>query len=43
MLVPMDAKDKTKGAALKAFLTWGLTEGQKHAAPLRMLRWRSRL
>ena len=29
MLIPMDAKDKTKGVALKAFLTWGITEGQK--------------
>jgi len=29
MLVPRDAKDKTKGATLKAFLTWGITDGQK--------------
>jgi len=34
MLVPMDVKDKTKGAALKAFLTWGITVGQKECAPL---------
>jgi phosphate transport system substrate-binding protein len=29
MLVPRDAKDKTKGATLKAFLIWGITDGQK--------------
>ncbi len=34
MLVPRDVKDKTKGATLKAFLIWGLTDGQKAAAPL---------
>jgi len=34
MLIPMDAKDKTKGVALKAFLTWGITEGQKACEPL---------
>jgi phosphate transport system substrate-binding protein len=34
MLVPKDMRDKTKGAALKAFLIWGLTDGQKLTAPL---------
>lgn len=34
MLVPRDAKDKTKGAALKAFLLWGITDGQKDTQPL---------
>lgn len=34
MLVPRDAKDKTKGAALKAFLLWGITDGQKNTQPL---------
>ena len=34
MLVPRDFKDKTKGAALKAFLLWGITDGQKNAEPL---------
>ena len=34
MLVPRDAKDKSKGAALKAFLLWGITEGQKNTQPL---------
>ncbi|MDQ2925828.1 MAG: phosphate ABC transporter substrate-binding protein PstS [Acidobacteriota bacterium] len=34
MLVPRDMKDKTKGATLKAFLIWGMTEGQKFAQPL---------
>jgi phosphate transport system substrate-binding protein len=29
MLVPRNPKDKAKGAALKAFLTWGITDGQK--------------
>ena len=34
MLVPRDAKDKSKGAALKAFLLWGITDGQKNTQPL---------
>ena len=34
MLVPRDAKDKNKGAALKAFLIWGLTDGQAATEPL---------
>jgi phosphate transport system substrate-binding protein len=34
MLVPKDMQDKTKGAALKAFLIWGLTDGQNLTAPL---------
>jgi len=34
MLVPKDMHDKTKGAALKAFLIWGLTDGQNLTAPL---------
>lgn len=34
MLVPRDAKDKSKGAALKAFLLWGITDGQKDTQPL---------
>lgn len=34
MLVPKTMQDRTKGAALKAFLTWGLTDGQKLLAPL---------
>jgi phosphate transport system substrate-binding protein len=34
MLVPKAIQDKTKGAALKAFLIWGLTDGQKLLAPL---------
>jgi phosphate transport system substrate-binding protein len=34
MLIPLDAKDKTKGVALKAFLIWGLTDGQKACQPL---------
>ena len=29
MLVPRDISDKAKGAALKAFLQWGITDGQK--------------
>jgi phosphate transport system substrate-binding protein len=34
MLVPKSFQDKTKGEALKAFLVWGLTDGQKLLAPL---------
>jgi phosphate transport system substrate-binding protein len=34
MLVPRDPKDKAKAAALKAFLIWGITDGQKDAQPL---------
>ena len=34
MLVPKDMHDKAKGAALKAFLIWGLTDGQNLTAPL---------
>lgn len=34
MLVPRDMTDKAKGAALKAFLTWGITDGQKDAERL---------
>jgi len=34
MLLPRNPKDKTKAAALKAFLTWGITEGQKNAQAL---------
>jgi phosphate transport system substrate-binding protein len=34
MLVPKDFKDKTKGAALKAFLLWAITDGQKSTEPL---------
>jgi phosphate transport system substrate-binding protein len=34
MLVPRDMHDKTKGAALKAFLIWGLTDGQNMTAAL---------
>jgi phosphate transport system substrate-binding protein len=34
LLVPRHMADKTKGAALKAFLIWGLTEGQNLTAPL---------
>lgn len=34
MLVPRDFKDKTKGAALRAFLQWGITDGQKNTEPL---------
>jgi phosphate transport system substrate-binding protein len=34
ILVPRDARDKVKGAALKAFLVWGITDGQKSTTPL---------
>jgi phosphate transport system substrate-binding protein len=34
MLVPRDVHDKAKGAALKAFLIWGITDGQKMTEPL---------
>jgi phosphate transport system substrate-binding protein len=34
MLVPRDVKDKAKGAAMKAFLIWGITDGQKATEPL---------
>lgn len=29
LLLPREVKDKNKGAALKAFVTWGITDGQK--------------
>lgn len=34
LLVPEKVADKTKATALKGFLQWGLTDGQKYAAPL---------
>lgn len=34
MLVPTRVSDRAKGAALKEFLRWGLTDGQKYAAAL---------
>lgn len=34
LLIPQKVTDKTKGTALKNFLRWGLTDGQKYAAPL---------
>src|SRR5665213_194268 len=34
MLIPRNPKDKTKAAALKAFLIWGITAGQKECEPL---------
>jgi phosphate transport system substrate-binding protein len=35
MIIPRDAKDKTKGAVLKAFLIWGIgPDGQKAAQSL---------
>jgi phosphate transport system substrate-binding protein len=34
MILPRNPKDKTKAAALKAFLTWGITDGQKLSEPL---------
>jgi phosphate transport system substrate-binding protein len=34
MLVPTRMPDKAKGAALKEFLTWGLTQGQAYGAAL---------
>jgi phosphate transport system substrate-binding protein len=34
VLIPRDMPDKTKGAALKTFLIWGLTDGQNLTAPL---------
>lgn len=34
MLVPKNMQDKSKGQAMKAFLTWGLGDGQKLLAPL---------
>ena len=34
MLVPKDFKDKSKGTALKSFLVWGITDGQKNTEAL---------
>jgi phosphate transport system substrate-binding protein len=34
LLIPKKMKDKQKGAALKKFLRWGLTEGQKYDSQL---------
>jgi phosphate transport system substrate-binding protein len=34
LLIKMHMPDKNKGAALKAFLVWGLTDGQSLTAPL---------
>jgi phosphate transport system substrate-binding protein len=34
LLVPVHVPDKNKGAALKAFLLWGLTDGQNLTEPL---------
>ncbi len=34
MLVPTKMRDRAKGEALKQFLLWGLTEGQKYAQAL---------
>jgi phosphate transport system substrate-binding protein len=34
MLVPRDLKDIDKGRALKAFLLWGITDGQKYTENL---------
>lgn len=34
LLVPVHLADKNKGTALKAFLLWGLTDGQKLTEPL---------
>ena len=34
MLVPRDIKDKAKAVALKAFLQWAITDGQKYTQPL---------
>jgi phosphate transport system substrate-binding protein len=34
MLLPTKMADRAKGAALKEFLTWGLTEGQRYGAAL---------
>ena len=34
LLVPVHVPDRNKGAALKAFLYWGLTDGQNLAEPL---------
>lgn len=34
LLIPEKISDKTKGTALKAFLLWGLTDGQQYTKPL---------
>ena len=34
LLIPKQMADKSKGAALKAFLIWGLTDGQNLTEPL---------
>ncbi len=34
LLIPEKMSDKTKAAALKAFLRWSLTDGQKYTTPL---------
>jgi phosphate transport system substrate-binding protein len=34
LLIPQKMTDKTKATALKNFLQWGLTDGQKYTAPL---------
>jgi phosphate transport system substrate-binding protein len=34
MLLPKNIQDKSKGQALKAFLVWGVTDGQSLLAPL---------
>jgi phosphate transport system substrate-binding protein len=34
LLIPMQMADKNKGEALKAFLVWGLTDGQSLTTPL---------
>jgi phosphate transport system substrate-binding protein len=34
LLIKMYMPDKNKGAALKSFLIWGLTDGQSLAEPL---------
>ncbi len=34
IIIPRNPKDKTKAAAIKAFLTWGITQGQRDAQNL---------
>jgi phosphate transport system substrate-binding protein len=34
LLIPEKMTDMTKAKALKAFLNWGLTDGQQYCAPL---------
>lgn len=34
LLIPVKMTDQTKAKALKAFLQWGLTDGQKYTTPL---------